>query len=121
MPVLLEGISRNRFVVLGRAGMDLFADPVGARSVEAETFRSGLGGSSANICAGLSKFGAETALARMVADDSNFRQDLKALLEVGKAAGNPDTDAVVRIAVHDVPPGRFGEGIGKHGAGFSVG
>jgi len=36
-------------------------------------------------------FGAETALARMVADDSNFRQDLKTLLQVGRAAGNPIT------------------------------
>jgi D-lactate dehydrogenase (cytochrome) len=44
-------------------------------------------------------FGAETALARMVADDSNFRQDLKALLEVGKAAGNPITAVRRMLAI----------------------
>jgi D-lactate dehydrogenase (cytochrome) len=36
-------------------------------------------------------FGAETALARQVSDASSFRQDLGALLTVGRAAGNPIT------------------------------
>ena len=29
---LLEGIKGNKFVVFGRAGMDMFADPVGTKS-----------------------------------------------------------------------------------------
>jgi len=44
-------------------------------------------------------FGAETALARMVADASNFRQDLKTLLEVGRAAGNPITAVRRMLAI----------------------
>ena len=58
MSALLDGIRKNSFVVFGRAGMDMFADPVGTKAEVAETFRSDLGGSSADICAGLSKLGA---------------------------------------------------------------
>ncbi|MBT7800941.1 MAG: 5-dehydro-2-deoxygluconokinase [Tateyamaria sp.] len=70
MDFLIEGIRKNRFVVLGRAGMDMFAEPVGARADTAETFRSDLGGSSANICAGLCKLGAQSALVTSVSDDA---------------------------------------------------
>ena len=70
MDFLIEGIRKNSFVVLGRAGMDMFAEPVGARADTAETFRSDLGGSSANICAGLCKLGAQSALVTSVSDDA---------------------------------------------------
>ncbi|GGH31259.1 5-dehydro-2-deoxygluconokinase [Cribrihabitans marinus] len=70
MRPLLEGIARNRFAVLGRAGMDLFADPPGMKSEEADVFHSGLGGSSANIAAGLCKLGAQAALVTSVSDDA---------------------------------------------------
>ena len=46
---LVEGIKGNKFVVFGRAGMDMFADPIGTKSELAENFKSDLGGSSANI------------------------------------------------------------------------
>ena len=55
MSTLIDGIRRNTFAVFGRAGMDMFADPQGAKAEHAETFRADLGGSSANICAGLCK------------------------------------------------------------------
>jgi len=70
MSTLLEGIARNSFVVLGRAGMDMFADPPGVKSEDASTFRAALGGSSANIAAGLCKFGARAALVTSVSDDA---------------------------------------------------
>lgn len=70
MSVLLDGIRKNSFVVFGRAGMDMFADPIGTKAELAETFRSDLGGSSANICAGLSKLGAQSALVTSVSDDA---------------------------------------------------
>jgi 5-dehydro-2-deoxygluconokinase len=70
MSALLDGIRQNRFLALGRAGMDMFADPPGVASEHAERFLSGLGGSSANICAGLCKFGAHAALATSVSDDA---------------------------------------------------
>ena len=46
---LIEGIKGNRFVVFGRAGMDMFADPIGTKSELANTFRSDLGGSSLSL------------------------------------------------------------------------
>lgn len=70
MQDLLQGIVRNRFVVFGRAGMDMFADPPGARSERAQSFRSGLGGSSANICAGICKFDGRAALVTSISDDA---------------------------------------------------
>jgi len=70
MQALLDGISRNAFVILGRAGMDMFADPAGVKSEDAETFNADLGGSSANIAAGLCKLGASAALVTSVSDDA---------------------------------------------------
>ena len=57
MQNLLAGIAQNNFVVIGRAGMDFFPDHPGTKTEEAEVFTAGLGGSSANIAAGLVKLG----------------------------------------------------------------
>ena len=70
MTDLIGGIKGNRFAVFGRAGMDMFADPVGTKSEDAEVFRADLGGSSANICAGLCKLGSQSALVTSVSDDA---------------------------------------------------
>lgn len=70
MPNLIDAIKSRKFVVFGRAGMDMFADPIGTKSEVAETFRADLGGSSANICAGLVKLGCEAALVTSVSDDA---------------------------------------------------
>ena len=67
---LIEGIKGNRFVVFGRAGMDMYADPIGTKSELANTFRSDLGGSSANICAGLCKLRSQASLVTSVSDDA---------------------------------------------------
>ena len=67
---LVEGIKGNRFVVFGRAGMDMFADPTGTKSELAENFKSDLGGSSANICAGLCKLGSKASLVTSVSNDA---------------------------------------------------
>lgn len=70
MSALMDGIKGNRFAVLGRAGMDLYADPVGVKSEDADTFHADLGGSSANICAGLVKLDSQAALVTSVSDDA---------------------------------------------------
>lgn len=70
MDALIAGIRKGTFVVFGRAGMDMFADPPGTKAEFAETFRSDLGGSSANICAGLCKLGMQSALVTSVSDDN---------------------------------------------------
>lgn len=67
---LIAGITAQNTVVFGRAGMDFFADPPGTPAEEAQVFRSGLGGSSANIAAGLCKFGGQAALVTSVSDDA---------------------------------------------------
>ncbi len=67
---LIDGIKGNKFVVFGRAGMDMFAEPIRTKSEFAESFRSDLGGSSANICAGLCKLGSKASLVTSVSDDA---------------------------------------------------
>ncbi|TAG10252.1 MAG: 5-dehydro-2-deoxygluconokinase, partial [Rhodobacterales bacterium] len=58
------------FLVIGRAGMDLYADPPGARIEEATRFTTALGGSSANIAVALARQGCRAALVTRVSDDA---------------------------------------------------
>lgn len=67
---MFERLRRNRFLVLGRAGMDLYADPPGTRAEEAQRFTSALGGSAANIAAGITRLGGHAALITTVSDDA---------------------------------------------------
>ena len=83
MSALIDGIKGNRFAVFGRAGMDLYADPVGVKSEDADTFHADLGGSSANICAGLVKLGSQAALITSVSDDAVGRFCLNKLAQYG--------------------------------------
>ncbi len=83
MSALMDGIKGNRFAVFGRAGMDLFADPINVKSEDAETFHADLGGSSANICAGLVKLGSQASLVTSVSDDAIGRFCLNRLRHYG--------------------------------------
>lgn len=69
MTDLLTGIRQNNFVVVGRAGIDMFTD-AGVAVEDAETVTLGLGGSSANIAAGICKLGGQASLVTRVSDDS---------------------------------------------------
>ena len=80
---LIDAIKGNRFAVFGRAGMDMFADPIGVKSEDATTFRADLGGSSANICAGLVKLGSEASLVTSVSDDAVGRFCFNRLQDYG--------------------------------------
>jgi 5-dehydro-2-deoxygluconokinase len=66
----MQTLSRNRFLVLGRAGMDLYADPPGTRIEEAKGFAAHLGGSAANIAVALARQGARADLLTRVSDDA---------------------------------------------------
>jgi 5-dehydro-2-deoxygluconokinase len=66
---VFAGIKKNSFVIVGRVGMDLFTAPGGATET-AENFIADMGGSSANIAAGLVKLGGKSALVTSVSDDS---------------------------------------------------
>ena len=67
---MFKGLRGNRFLVLGRAGMDLYADPPGSRTEEAAGFTSALGGSAANIAAGIVRLGGAASLATTLSDDA---------------------------------------------------
>lgn len=70
LQVMFERLRLNRFLVLGRAGMDLYADPPGIRAEDAERFTAALGGSAANIAAGIVRLGGGAALITAVSDDA---------------------------------------------------
>lgn len=57
-------------LVLGRAGMDFYADPPGTRAETAERFFACLGGSAGNIAAGLVRLDVPAGLVSAVSDDA---------------------------------------------------
>ncbi|MBM7069292.1 5-dehydro-2-deoxygluconokinase [Actibacterium sp. 188UL27-1] len=83
MENLLDGIRANNFIILGRAGMDFVPDPPGTKTEDGETFTASLGGSSANIGAGICKFGGKAALVTRVSDDSIGRYCVNQLRHYG--------------------------------------
>lgn len=60
----------NRFLVIGRAGMDFYPDPPGTRTEDATMFFSCLGGSSANIAVAITRLGGQADLVTCVSDDA---------------------------------------------------
>ena len=71
------------FLVLGRAGMDLYADPPGAETEHASSFSAALGGSAANIAAGIVRLGGKASLATAVSDDAVGRFTVNELKRYG--------------------------------------
>jgi 5-dehydro-2-deoxygluconokinase len=66
----LARLAGRNFLVIGRAGMDLYADPPGTRIEDATRFTTALGGSSANIAVALTRQGCCAALVTCVSDDA---------------------------------------------------
>ncbi|MEP5728787.1 MAG: 5-dehydro-2-deoxygluconokinase [Sulfitobacter sp.] len=69
MKDILAGIKQNNFVVVGRVGMDMFPAP-GQAVEDAAHFTADMGGSSANIAAGIVKLGGAASLVTRVSDDA---------------------------------------------------
>ncbi len=67
---LTKNLSRKNFLVMGRAGLDLYPDPPGTSIENAQRFVSALGGSSANIAAALTRQGMQASLVTRVSDDA---------------------------------------------------
>ncbi len=67
---MLDRLKGRRFLVIGRVGMDLTPTPSGTRTRDAREMMVSMGGSSANIAAGLVKLGCEAALLTCVSDDA---------------------------------------------------
>jgi 5-dehydro-2-deoxygluconokinase len=88
MPELLSqtvqhAFRRNSFLVLGRAGLDLYADPPGAEVEHATQFTAALGGSAGNIAAGIARLGGEAAMIGAVSDDAVGRYTINKLKAYG--------------------------------------
>ena len=79
---VIEGIKKNNFVVVGRVGID-FTPDAGIAIEEASTVMVAMGGSSANIAAGLVKFGSKAALVTRVSDDAIGRYCINQLNHYG--------------------------------------
>jgi 5-dehydro-2-deoxygluconokinase len=75
----LARLSGRNFLVIGRAGMDLYADPPGTTIETATAFTTALGGSSANIAVALTRQGCRAALLTCVSDDAVGRFCLRQL------------------------------------------
>lgn len=83
MQDVINAISKNNFLVIGRVGIDFCPDPPGVKTEDAETMIVGMGGSSANIAAGICKFGGKAALVTSVSDDSIGRYCVNQLKKYG--------------------------------------
>lgn len=66
----LSRLGTHPCLVIGRAGMDLYADPPGTPIETATRFTTALGGSSANIAVALTRAGGRAALLTCVSDDA---------------------------------------------------
>jgi len=67
---LISKIKKNNFLLIGRAGIDIYPDPPGTKTEQATNFISHLGGSSANMGVELVKFGGSCSLLTRVSDDA---------------------------------------------------
>jgi 5-dehydro-2-deoxygluconokinase len=79
----LAQLGRKPCLVIGRAGMDLYADPPGTPIETATRFTTALGGSSANIAVALTRAGGRAALLTCMSDDAVGRFCLAQLDEYG--------------------------------------
>jgi 5-dehydro-2-deoxygluconokinase len=80
MPNRLE---KNSFIVLGRAGLDLYADPPGTEIENAKGFSAALGGSAANIAVAIARQGGGSTILSAISNDAVGRFTSKALTSYG--------------------------------------
>ena len=67
---IINQIIKNKFLIIGRAGVDIFPDPPGTKTEQAKHYVAHLGGSSANIAVALTKFGGNCHLLTCISDDA---------------------------------------------------
>jgi 5-dehydro-2-deoxygluconokinase len=78
-----DRLQKNSFLVIGRAGLDLYADPPGTQIEHAISFTAALGGSAANIAVSLARQGGATSLLTAVSNDAVGRYTTRALANYG--------------------------------------
>jgi 5-dehydro-2-deoxygluconokinase len=84
---MFERLRENSFLVVGRAGLDLYADPPGTEIENATVFHAALGGSAANIAVAIVRQGGRCGLLTAVSDDAVGRYTVKALADYGVDTG----------------------------------
>jgi 5-dehydro-2-deoxygluconokinase len=84
---MLNRLQGNRFLVVGRAGLDLYADPPGTEIETAKNFQAALGGSAANIAVAIARQGGTCSLLTSVSDDAVGRFTRRALEDYGVSTG----------------------------------
>ena len=67
---LISKIQKNNFLLIGRAGVDIYPDPPGTKTENTNKYVTHLGGSSANMGVQLTKYGGSCSLLTRVSNDS---------------------------------------------------
>ena len=67
---LISKIQKNNFLLIGRAGVDIYPDPPGTKTENANKYVTHLGGSSANMGVQLTKYGGLCSLLTRVSNDA---------------------------------------------------
>lgn len=80
---LKEKIKQNNFLIIGRAGVDIYPDPPGTKTESAKYYITHLGGSSANIAVAISKLGGKCHFLTCVSDDALGRFAINQLNNYG--------------------------------------
>jgi len=80
---ILNNIQQNNFLIIGRAGIDIYPDPPGTKTENAKKFVTHLGGSSANIGVALTKLGGKCHLLTCVSEDALGRLAINQLNHYG--------------------------------------
>lgn len=108
MQRLWQRMALNRFLVLGRVGMDLHADPPGQQIDTATRYMAAIGGSAGNIAVALARQGASASLVSCLSDDPVGRFCLNELAGYGVgtdhiriAAGQTRTSLALTETVAD--------------------
>jgi 5-dehydro-2-deoxygluconokinase len=78
-----KSFQNNHFLVIGRAGLDLYADAPGTHIEDAKSFAAALGGSAANIAVAICKQGGSASLLTAVSNDAVGRYVVQALGQYG--------------------------------------
>lgn len=84
-------LKNGRFLVVGRAGLDLYADPPGTEIENAKGFHAALGGSAANIAVAIARQGGSCSLLTAVSDDAVGRYTTGALAGYGVGTAHVKT------------------------------
>ena len=80
---LISKIKLNNFLIIGRAGIDIYPDPPGTKTEHAKNFVTHLGGSSANMGVELTKLGGKCSILTKVSDDALGRLAINQLDHYG--------------------------------------